>query len=674
MYHDNGNELTLVGSEGYYPAASIHADHDNDNDNDDDDDCFKCTPGTQATQLMPESQDNSTFTPKDPLVSPKPRPIGKLMIVSGNETTDQELYVDSTIVVGRHRTCDIRFQSDFCSNKHCVVMVAWPPESSKPAVMCEDLSTNGTFWNGRKIGKGNKVVLSQGDTLEVKKGNYITLLLTRNTRSKNGAAGIVNSATTANGEFTVEYTMTESEEYDAISNKYHITEDVLGSGTYAQVKLAMCKSSRQQLAVKVIDRKQMMGSAKRPSIHQPGNQLQNEEDEATNKAESRFLQEISIMRAIEHPNIVRVLDVHETRKQYYIFMPLVSGGDLFDYIMERDKLAESEARFIFYQIALALKHLHERNISHRDVKPENCLLSNKSKYPRALLTDFGMATVVAKEKMMQTFCGTFQYIAPEVIKPELSGSGDGKDSGYGKGVDCWSLGVLLYAMLSGTLPFSEVDGEEGSLFRQILAGRAVYPDDYWSDVTSSARGLVASLLVVNPHQRMTVAGIFTHPWITDNIESLNKLYQENVMPSVEKEKELEQAIITGTSTKAAAATTTGSHSTVDAKYQKKTAVVDIKGGNSDSFRMSKLDLSTPSKQNGETDSKVATPKQQQQQQQQQRSTRINKQTHVLPDSPSTPVTRSSARKAQQQQQQQQQSITTNESVDSPPRSVKRRRK
>ncbi|KAJ1919451.1 hypothetical protein IWQ60_007242 [Tieghemiomyces parasiticus] len=437
---------------------------------------------SQPTQILDESQD------RDPaqLTDPQRQVIGKLIANRGEDSVK----VGQTLVVGRHRSCDVVVDGNFCSNHHCRIVVA--PLTTDPlgfSVSCEDTSSNGTFLNRTKIGKNKTSLLSHGDTLEIRKGNYFTYLQTCQTPDQ---------------------AATEEASLDA---KYQITNRILGTGTFAQVKLAVCKTTGRRLAAKVIDL-QRFGSL------------------STKQRGTDFVQEISIMQSINHPNIVQVTDVIRTPRYLYVFMPMLQGGDLFEYIMTRERLPEAEARFICYQVLMALKYLHERNISHRDVKPENVLLVQAVPYAQVMLTDFGMARIVGKKSFMQTMCGTFQYIAPEVITtddPETAAEGSQPPAaprrGYNKMVDCWSLGVLLYAMLSGTLPFSS-DEENGNtvLFREIRAGKITFPSRYWGDVSDEARSMVRCLLVVDPAQRYTVHDALDHVWIRSEIDHLRSLY------------------------------------------------------------------------------------------------------------------------------------------------------
>ncbi|KAJ1659394.1 hypothetical protein IWQ61_001526 [Dispira simplex] len=443
---------------------------------------------SQSTQLLNETQDPTQATLGQTSQQKKPVVVGKLIGTRGGEAPrDYPLVLNQTLVIGRHRSCDVVIQGGYCSNHHCRIIVK--PSTDEPqgfATTCQDLSSNGTYLNRRKVGRNNTVVLSHGDTLEIRKGYYFTFL---QTYTRNGP-----TPPEQQGEQTVE-------------DKYQVTNRILGTGTFAQVRLAIHKATGQRLAVKMIDRQRFNSMS-------------------TKQHGTDFVQEIRIMQSIDHPNIVRVADVIRTDKYWYIFMPCVQGGDLFEYIMSQDRLPELEAKFICYQILLALKYLHERNISHRDVKPENILLTARTPYSLVMLTDFGMARIVGNQSFMQTMCGTFQYIAPEVIdvNTQTGYPGERGIRGYNKAVDSWSLGVLLYAMLSGTLPFSSSDDNNALLFREIKAGKIAFPSKFWGHVSEEAKSMVRCLLVVDPSRRYTVHDALDHRWIKSEGEHLLKSY------------------------------------------------------------------------------------------------------------------------------------------------------
>lgn len=201
-------------------------------------------------------------------------------------------------------------------------------------------------------------------------------------------------------------------------------------------------------------------------------------------------------------------------------LELVEGGELFTYISSDNGLEESQAQFIFYQLLQGVKYLHQNNISHRDIKPENIMIeSSSSLYPRIAITDFGLAKVKAHQNALTTMCGTLNYLAPEV----LFGGGEG----YGFEVDCWSLGVVLYAMLSSTLPFTEDDQKD--LIRSIKRGDIRFPTEDWHKISDEGKDMIRKLLMVNPSKRLTIQQALKHAWIANRAKSLSTLYDIKVL-------------------------------------------------------------------------------------------------------------------------------------------------
>ncbi|KAJ2338963.1 hypothetical protein GGH91_004649, partial [Coemansia sp. RSA 2671] len=189
------------------------------------------------------------------------------------------------------------------------------------------------------------------------------------------------------------------------------------------------------------------------------------------------------------------------------------------------RIDEDESKFTIYQVLLALKYLHDANIAHRDLKPENTLLVKKSAYSQVMLTDFGMAKATGQQELMKTMCGTFQYIAPEMISSGAK-PGEAVKVGYTTTVDCWSLGVMTYAMVSGMLPFSDEDGNPQILFSQILSGELDFSFPCWRTLSSECQAFIRRLLCVSPSKRMTVDEAFKHDWIAQDEAKLAKLYAE----------------------------------------------------------------------------------------------------------------------------------------------------
>ncbi|KAI7815846.1 kinase-like domain-containing protein [Gamsiella multidivaricata] len=387
------------------------------------------------------------------------------------------IHRDRSTTIGRHLTSDLILTENTISNCHCQFYT-----SSVGFVMCEDVSTNGTYWNGSLIGKGESVVLSHGDSIRIR-GNYHFIFQ----------------------ELTPPKLEHEDVEIGLIEKTYQILPLTLGKGTFAKVHVAIHRKTKAQLAVKIMDRIRY-GVPE----YSGGTDIE---------------KEVTILRTVDHANIVPVVDTIKTTRYIYIFMQMVTGGDLFDYIVKNGPLSELEAKFVAYQTLLALQYLHNINISHRDLKPENLLLTSTTKYPRVLLTDFGMARQFEQGRLMNTMCGTFAYMAPEVFDVKHA-----KGSGYGYTADCWSLGVTLYVVLSGTHPFtSKYATEDERTMRLKMKNSLVFPSCYWKSISPEARQLIKRLLTMEPGKRWSVQDALRSNWIQDDIGWLHQRYRETVL-------------------------------------------------------------------------------------------------------------------------------------------------
>ena len=188
--------------------------------------------------------------------------------------------------------------------------------------------------------------------------------------------------------------------------------------------------------------------------------------------------ELSIITNFNHPNVVQVLDIVEDKVNYYIIMEYCEKGELFNYIVEKQRLSEKESAFFFYQLVNGVHHIHKQNFVHRDLKPENLLLTDNMILK---IIDFGLSAKFDGSQFLSTKCGSPSYAAPEIIQGQ-------KYDGFK--TDVWCIGIILYAMLAGFLPFEGEDN--GQLFRNILEGNIEFPD-YISE-----RGIDMILLLLNP--------------------------------------------------------------------------------------------------------------------------------------------------------------------------------
>ena len=226
--------------------------------------------------------------------------------------------------------------------------------------------------------------------------------------------------------------------------------------------------------------------------------------------------EIKILRQLRHPHIVQLKEVVTTRDNTYLIMELLSGGELFQRIVDKGCFPEEEAAVLFAQIILSMDYLHSMNIVHRDVKPENILYLTSGSNDIKLI-DFGYAGVWAANKPLTGLCGTPDYVAPEVLTWY---DDDENGTPYGKGSDLWSLGVLLYVILSGCSPFCAE--EEEALLKQVASAKFEFYENEWANISDDAKSLICRLLVVDPAQRMTMAQLLAHPWLVDAVASQRK--------------------------------------------------------------------------------------------------------------------------------------------------------
>lgn len=252
------------------------------------------------------------------------------------------------------------------------------------------------------------------------------------------------------------------------------------SGSFATVKSAVSKADNTRWAVKCIDKASLSA-----------------EDEEALRVE------VEVLQVVEHPNIVKLKEVFDCQKTFYMVMEEMSGGELFDRIVEKEKYSEKEASCVVQKLAGALLYCHAKGIAHRDLKPENLLYQSTEPDAEIKIADFGLAKLVKGDSLMQTACGTPGYVAPEIL--------EGRP--YGAEVDLWSLGVIAYILLCGFPPF--YDENNAALFASIKSGVFDFPSPYWDCVSASAKDLISRLLVVDPKKRLTAANVLEHPWISE---------------------------------------------------------------------------------------------------------------------------------------------------------------
>jgi serine/threonine protein kinase/acetyl esterase/lipase len=280
-----------------------------------------------------------------------------------------------------------------------------------------------------------------------------------------------------------------------------VTDQVLGHGSFAIVKLIKEKSSGEKRALKII--------AKRP---------------LKENNEKMLHEEIAILGKVEHPNIIKMWDLYETREGVFIVTDLCRGGELFDRLVEKVHYNELDARHITRQIFEGIAYLHEHDIIHRDLKPENILLRDKEEPSHIVISDFGLSKFIPDDgHLLMTACGSPQYVAPEVLL----------GNGYGPTVDIWSGGVIAYCLLAGYTPFYGED--QPTLFQQILSMKVEFEPEYWSDVSDTAKDFILRCLC-KTRNRMTAKEALTHPYLAN----LPDLHDD--APAEHKGKNLKESV------------------------------------------------------------------------------------------------------------------------------------
>ncbi|XP_050446269.1 calcium/calmodulin-dependent protein kinase type II alpha chain isoform X6 [Cataglyphis hispanica] len=296
------------------------------------------------------------------------------------------------------------------------------------------------------------------------------------------------------------------------SDNYDLKEE-LGKGAFSVVRRCVQKSTGHEFAAKIINTKKL-----------------------SNRDFQKLEREARICRKLQHPNIVRLHDSIQEENFHYLVFDLVTGGELFEDIVAREFYSEADASHCIQQILESVHHCHHNGVVHRDLKPENLLLASKAKGAAVKLADFGLAIEVQGEaQAWYGFAGTPGYLSPEVLKKEP----------YGKAVDIWACGVILYILLVGYPPFWDED--QHRLYGQIKAGSYDYPSPEWDTVTPEAKNLINQMLTVNPGKRITASEALKHPWICQRERVASVVHRQETVDCLKKfnaRRKLKGAILT----------------------------------------------------------------------------------------------------------------------------------
>ncbi|XP_069584260.1 death-associated protein kinase 2-like isoform X1 [Ranitomeya imitator] len=270
--------------------------------------------------------------------------------------------------------------------------------------------------------------------------------------------------------------------HENVEDLYELLEK-LGSGHFGEVKKCREKTTGTFYAGKFIKTRKCKGSRLG---------LDREQVE----------REVFILQQLEHPSIMRLHDVFASKAEMVLILELIRGGELFDFIAEKEALSEADAIVFLEQILKGVAYMHSRSIAHFDLKPENIMLLEKEvPHPKIKIIDFGLAQKIEEGAVFKSLCGTPQYIAPEVINYEP----------LGPPTDMWSIGVITYILLSGLSPFQgETDSET---LTNVVSGNYEFDDRYFRDTSDMAKEFIQQLLIKEPRDRMTAGECLVHPWI-----------------------------------------------------------------------------------------------------------------------------------------------------------------
>ncbi|XP_017155659.1 calcium/calmodulin-dependent protein kinase type 1 isoform X1 [Drosophila miranda] len=296
--------------------------------------------------------------------------------------------------------------------------------------------------------------------------------------------------------------MKELSKQVSIEEKYNL-HGLLGTGAFSEVRLAESKDTPgDHFAVKIIDKKALKGKEE---------SLENEIRVLRRFSANHFDANCPNGTRLTHPNIVQLLETYEDKSKVYLVMELVTGGELFDRIVEKGSYTERDASHLIRQILEAVDYMHEQGVVHRDLKPENLLYYSPEDDSKIMISDFGLSKM-EDSGIMATACGTPGYVAPEVLAQKP----------YGKAVDVWSIGVISYILLCGYPPF--YDENDANLFAQILKGEFEFDSPYWDEISESAKQFIKNLMCVTVEKRFTCKQALAHPWISGNEASSKNIH------------------------------------------------------------------------------------------------------------------------------------------------------
>uniref|UniRef100_A0A182W6L8 Protein kinase domain-containing protein n=1 Tax=Anopheles minimus TaxID=112268 RepID=A0A182W6L8_9DIPT len=329
-----------------------------------------------------------------------------------------------------------------------------------------DKSSNGTYVNGTRIGKNNRIILLHGSSISI--ANCVNLFVYHQ----------------------LSYNVPKEIESETLKKRFHIGQ-TLGSGSFGTVYLLHDVLTCVPYALKIVKKSRIGVSIQRN--HPEG-----------------CMNEANIMNRLSHPCVIQMFEFMNEPYSFCMLLEYMQGGDLLHRIIDNSYLPEHIVKFFFYQLCHAIDYLHDRGIIHRDLKPDNILLKDSNFYTLLKVSDFGSSKFLDNNTFMRTVCGTPEYIAPEVLE-------QGGSNRYTNKIDIWSLGVILYTMLSGLLPFGMRDSSMN--VEQIMRGYFSFSQPVWRTVRSCrVKKIIYDILNVDPVYRPSIKTLLQSEWFRDACE------------------------------------------------------------------------------------------------------------------------------------------------------------
>ncbi|KAH7087864.1 pheromone A receptor-domain-containing protein [Paraphoma chrysanthemicola] len=428
---------------------------------------------------------------------------------------------------------------------HCILYDQDPISEVAPFVYATNVSVNGTFLKksnpectgsqGRGIlmGQNNTFLLDEGDELHLSETVWLEFSSVKDI-------------------YEAKFTAIQEREKAIFARDYLITGRLLGEGGYGKVLVGIEQATQRQLACKMIRLDHLYENTPLPSLRQPTGPRARKGVRAVKRWPTRVVasfREFDILKELRHPNVISIEKVFWSNSSIYIFLELVTGGDLFSYLEYKGgRLDNAQATVVIRQVLVGLEYLHEHEIVHRDLKPDNILMTSLDDGARVVITDFGNARYLPdaggrsqptanKYRRMFSYVGTLEFAAPEIhrVNPTV-----GDDEGYSKSVDMWSIGAITATVLSGECLFTNrthpLYDENPRMVIMGLAARcdlSVLDDEYhpsWSEVEPLAKDFIKRLLVLKEHARMTSTQALAHRWFSNECyaEDLEDVYRRSI--------------------------------------------------------------------------------------------------------------------------------------------------